>query len=78
MPEKPLAAEREALRQVLDRLNNEVNDLETLCKHVPRIVSVATTTARIQAALESTHEPDSLAEIRKALSELDNEEEPTW
>ena len=53
MPEPPLAMERDALRQLLTRLMSEVNDLETLCKHGPRIVSVATNTARVQAALES-------------------------
>lgn len=78
MPEKPLAAERDALRMILDRLIDEVSELETLCKHLPRIVSVATTTARVQAALESALEPDSLAEIRQALAELDSGEEPTW
>lgn len=78
MPENPLAAERDALGHILKRLMNEVNDLETLCKHGPRIVSVATNTARVQAALESANEPDTMAEIRKALSEIANGEEQEW
>ena len=78
MPEHPLAAERAALSHILDRLLAEVHDLETLCKHTPRIVSVATNTARIQAALESATEPDSLAEIRKALNEIETGEEHPW
>lgn len=78
MPEKPLMAERDALSQILGRLMNEVSELETLCKHGPRIVSVATNTARVQAALESASEPDSLAEIRKALAELTDGEEQEW
>lgn len=78
MLDQPLAAERAALSLILKRLMAEVHDLETLCKHTPRIVSVATTTARVQAALESATEPDSLAEIRKALSEIETGEEPSW
>lgn len=78
MPDHPLNAERAALSHILDRLLTEVTDLETLCKHTPRIVSVATNTARVQAALESTGEPDSLAEIRKALSDIETGEEQPW
>ena len=78
MPNHPLAAERAALSHIRERLLAEVQDLETLCKHTPRIVSVATTSARVQAALESANEPDSLAEIRKALSDIDNGEEQPW
>lgn len=78
MPEPPLATERDALRLILNRLMAEVNDLETLCKHTPRIVSVATTTARVQMALERASEPDSLAEIRQALAELGDGEEQPW
>lgn len=78
MPEPPLAMERDALRQLLTRLMSEVNDLETLCKHGPRIVSVATNTARVQAALESAHEPDAMDEIRKTLAELADGEEQEW
>lgn len=78
MPEPPLAMERDALRQLLTRLMSEVNDLETLCKHGPRIVSVATNTARVQAALESAHEPNAMDEIRKTLAELADGEEQEW
>jgi hypothetical protein len=78
MPDKPLAAERDAMRHLLERVTTEVNDLETLCKHIPRIVSVATTTARIQSALNSAHEPDLAAEIRKVLDELEHEEDTPW
>lgn len=78
MPEAPLAMERDALRQLLTRLMSEVNDLETLCKHGPRIVSVATNTARVQAALESATESDAMDEIRKTLAELAEGEEQEW
>ena len=78
MPEPPLAMERDALRQLLTRLMSEVNDLETLCKHGPGIVSVATTTARVQAALESAHESDAMDEIRKTLAELADGEDQEW
>lgn len=78
MPEPPLAMERDALRHVLKRLMTEVNDLETLCKHGPRIVSVATNTARVQAALENANEPDAMDEIRKTLAELADGEDQEW
>ena len=78
MPEKPLAAERDAMRHLLERVTAETDDLETLCKHLPRIVSVATTTARIQAALNNVQEPDLVVEIHKILAELDHEENPSW
>ncbi len=78
MSDQPLAVERAALSLVLTRLMAEVNDLETLCKHTPRIVSVAITTARAQATLASATDPDSLAEIRRALSEIETGEEQPW
>ena len=78
MPVTPLAVERNALRLILERLMNEVNDLETLCKHGPRIVSVATNTARVQSALEHATEPDAMAEIRKALAEIADGEVQEW
>ena len=78
MTKTPLAAERDAMRRLLKRVTTEIDDLETLCKHIPRIVSVATTTARIQAALNSAQEPDSLAELRKVLKDLEHEEDTPW
>ena len=41
-------------------------------------MSVATKTARVQAALESAHEPDAMDEIRKTLAELADGEEQEW
>lgn len=78
IPEKPLGAERDAMRHLLERVTTEVDDLETLCKHIPRIVSVATTTARIQAALDSAQEPDWAAKIRKVLDDVEQEEDKPW
>ena len=74
--EKPLTAERDAMRHLLVRVSTEVDDLETLCKHIPRIVSVATTTARIQAALDSAQQPELQAEVLKAIGELEQKESP--
>lgn len=76
-PTRPLAQERDALSRILTRLMDEVSDLESLCKHAPRIVSVAINAARIQAALEST--PDEHDALRSALRELtaDSDEENT-
>lgn len=78
---RPLAPEQDALRHILARLMNEEPNLETLCKHAPRLASVAANVARIQAALEAASEPDELNTLRKALQELDtetDEEEPSW
>lgn len=78
----PLAQERNALRQILDRLMTEETSLDNLCKLAPRLISVAANVARIEAALESGKETDDLDALRKALRELEstqsNEEESTW
>lgn len=77
---RPLAQERDALSQILTRLMDEVSDLESLCKHAPRLVSVAINAARIQAALETT--PDEHDALRTALRELTtdttDEEDTPW
>ena len=79
MPTSPLTAERAALQEILTRLMAEVTDLETLCKHVPRVISVSITAARVQAALESDTAPEAQSTIRKLLAEISAEEgDPTW
>lgn len=79
MSTQPLAAERAALSEILGRLMAEISDLDTLCKHVPRVIAVAITCARVQAALSSDNEPASQSTIRKLLAEVSAEEgEPTW
>jgi len=81
-PSRPLEPERDALSHVLARLIAEEPSLESLCKHTPRIVSVAANVARIQAALETTTEPDETDVLRTALRELTvqdaNEEDHAW
>lgn len=78
-PPQPLNHERRALSYILNRLMKEEHNLETLCKHAPRLVAVAINAARVQAALERTAQPDSMTELLNALNELDTtEEEPTW
>ena len=79
----PLAAERDALSQILARLMSEETSLDNLCKLAPRIVSVAANVARIQTALAATsQESDHMAEIMKALREVEaereNGEEEIW
>lgn len=71
---RPLSAEREALGQLLSRLMSEEMSLENLCKHVPRVVSVAANVARIQDALES-RDNEAADVVLKALAELAAEEE---
>lgn len=80
MTTTPLDAERKALGAVLHRLMDEVNDLETLCKHVPRVVGVAVNAARVQAALAGDGQDDDASRIRKALLDVDAEEmeESPW
>lgn len=73
MDASPLTAEREALGEVLSRLMDEVSDLETLCKHVPRVVGVAINAARVQAALIGDDQDDDARRIRKALLDVDKE-----
>lgn len=80
MTTSPLDAEREALGAILHRLMDEVTDLETLCKHAPRIVGVAVNAARVQAALIGNDQNDDVSRIRQALRDADNEEteETPW
>ena len=79
---RPLDAERTALSHILSRLMTEEQNLENLCKHTPRIVSVAANLARIQAALEASSEPNDSDALRNALRDLanerTNEEETSW
>lgn len=74
--------ERHSLRWVLKRLMGEERDLDTLCKHVPRLASVAANVARIEAALESGKDNDDIDALRKALRDLENtqpdEEDASW
>ena len=79
---RPLDAERTTLSHILSRLMTEEQNLENLCKHTPRIASVAANLARIQATLEANSEPNDADALRKALRELEsessNEEETSW
>lgn len=74
---RPLAAEQNALRIVLDRLMNEETSLDSLCKHLPRIASVAANVARIQDALEANDNEttDALLKVLADLAAEDDEEE---
>lgn len=78
----PLDYERDALRQLLQRLMQEESSLDALCRHAPRIVSVAANVARIEAALQAGKESDEIDTVRRALRELTtemtNEEESSW
>lgn len=80
MTTNPLDAEREALGAILHRLMEKVTDLETLCKHAPRIVGVAVNAARVQAALIGDDRNDDVSRLRRALLDADNEEmeEAPW
>lgn len=77
---RPLDEERDALREVMYRLMSEETSLEALCKHLPRITSVAANVARIQNALEA-NDHEAADSLLKALAELtaeENDEEDAW
>ena len=77
---RPLAEEREALREVMYRLMSEETSLENLCKHLPRITSVSANVARIQNALEE-NDNEATDVLLKALAELaadDENDEYAW
>lgn len=78
----PLSYERDVLRRILDRLMAEEVSLDNLCKHVPRVVSVAANVARIQSVLESANQTDDIDALLKALAELsaddEHQEEDAW
>lgn len=79
----PLDYERHALRRILERLMDEEGSLDSLCKHAPRLVSVAANAARIEATLTAGRESDEVSTLRKVLLELttettDEEGESAW
>lgn len=79
-PAGPFDYERHALRWVLKRLLGEVQDLEVLCKFVPRIATAVSNIARVETALKSSQPPPEMTAFQIALRELieersNNEEE---
>ena len=67
---RPLFIERAALRHLLTRLMTEEVSLDDLCKHVPRVVSVAANVARIQSVLEQAASNGGSDELMRLLAEL--------
>lgn len=72
--QQPLQLETEALHSVINRLIAEVSDLDTLCKHLPRLISVSANVARIQDAL-TDEVAEHHAAIIQALDEINSEAE---
>lgn len=71
---RPLTEERELLRTAMHRIMNEEQDLDFICKHLPRMVLASANVARIQNVLEAN---DNAATdiLLKALAELAEEED---
>lgn len=66
-----LAEEIRALRHVLGRLMREMDDLDTLARHIPRISSVAIQAARARHHIGEGGHGDVMARLRPILEELD-------
>ena len=69
-PPGPLDYERHALRWSIRRLMSPNQDLETLCKHLPRLAGTAASVLRAEAAYTSSKPPDTSDALIKALSDL--------
>ena len=74
-PEKPPASalreEIDALRYVLKRLVREVQDLDTLARHVPRVSSVSIQATRTQHQIGQHGQEEIEALIASVLPDLD-------
>lgn len=66
-----LDAEIHALRHVLDRLLREVDDLDTLARHIPRISSVAIQAAKARHQIGARGQDDLMTLLRPILEDLD-------
>lgn len=80
----PFDYERHALRWILQRLLGPNQDLETLCKYVPRLANSVANIARAEAGLKSKEPPEASNIVLKALRDLVEErsehieEETQW
>jgi hypothetical protein len=70
-PDLILRQEIEALRHVLGRLVREMDDLESLARHVPRVTSVSIQAARTQHQIGGRGQSDILAILGPALDDLE-------
>lgn len=82
-PPGPLAYQLHALSWVLKQLMSPNQDIEILCKHVPRLANAAANVAKASAVLNTMPDSGHAAEIRKALKDLmeerpNNQEDSTW
>jgi hypothetical protein len=68
-----LAEEIRALRHVLGRLLEEVKDIDTLARHVPRVSGVAIQAARAQHQIGARGREELAAVLRPMLADLDEE-----
>jgi hypothetical protein len=75
-PVATLREEIDALRYVLARLVREVNDLETLARHVPRVSSVSIQATRAQHQIGERGKGDIATILRPVLADLDENVTP--
>lgn len=69
-PPGPLDYERHGLRWTLERLLGPNQDLEMLCKYVPRLANSAAYVTRAEAKLTSQNAPAGYGAVEQALKEL--------
>lgn len=75
-PETALREEIDALRYVLARLVDEVDDLDTLARHVPRVSSVAIQAARAMQQLGGNDAEQLMGLLGPVLTDLDEVTSP--
>ena len=84
IPPGPFDYEKHALRWILKRLLGEDQDLETLCKLVPKIANSVANLARSEASVIARQQPQEPNAVLAALRELIDEradvpkEETQW
>lgn len=71
-----LHEEIDALRYVLARLVREVDDVDMLARHVPRVSSVSIQATRAQHQIGKRGRDDLATVLRPVLADLDKERHP--
>lgn len=70
IPPGPFDHVKHSLKWTLTRLMEKDQDLEMLCKYVPRIANSVANVSRVEHAIKGMERPDTFEAIQQALQEL--------
>lgn len=69
-PPGPFDYEKHSLRWTLQQLMADSQDIDSLCRYVPRIANAFANVSRIEHALKGERRPDAFETFQQALQEL--------